>query len=97
MMSQINTPFHRYKTCCQYYSIWDATWEENSFDNFLLANGKRYIDSDLDSERSKKGLFNFNFNFSTPCMNFRVLVLVFYRSEGAKKDDLFFVTINQNV
>ena len=83
----VYAPFHRYKRpqkCCQYYRIWDATWEENFFDNFLLANGTRYIDSDLDSEQPTSVSTSFRYetsNFklklnlkssqninSTPCM-----------------------------
>ena len=62
MMSQIkapNVPSHSYKNPKSYYQSWKDSFD-TSFKNSYLANETRGIDSDLDSERSKRPKLLFN-------------------------------------
>ena len=79
-MSQIDAPIHSYKMVI----LKEKQTSKINLKHFSTTNRAPYDNLDFDSERSKKGLFNKVF-FSTPCSNFRVLVLalVFF-SEGAK-------------
>ena len=72
--------------CCQYCKIWDATFGV-VFDNFLLANGKSYINLDLDSEQPFDQVFQITFpipiriTFLHPVFSSNIFEL----NEGAKK------------